>query len=48
MSWNTPDFYRSLMGLNIIGLPAGYVAIRGEYPLWGRDAGAFRCSNDPS
>lgn len=40
--WNTPDLYRSLVGMTVLGLPAAYVAIWGEYPSWGRDAIAFR------
>ncbi|MFO0959264.1 MAG: hypothetical protein U0800_17840 [Isosphaeraceae bacterium] len=32
---------RALRGFCLWGLPSGYLAIRGEYPSWGRASAAF-------
>jgi Na+-driven multidrug efflux pump len=46
----------SIVGFLVFGLPAGYVAVKGQYPRWGRHALAFGAtlpnhvdtgSNDP-
>lgn len=31
----------STVGFLVFGLPAGYVAVKGQYPRWGRHAAAF-------
>lgn len=36
------NFFRAIAGFVVWGLPAGYVAIWGRYPVWGRASAAFR------
>ena len=40
-SYGKDNFNRALVGFLVLGLPAGFVAITGGYPTWGRAAGAF-------
>jgi hypothetical protein len=35
------DLLRALLGLVVLGLPGGYVAVMGRYPGWGKAAEAF-------
>jgi hypothetical protein len=35
----------SIIAFSVFGLPAGYVAITGRYPRWGRHAAAFEATN---
>jgi hypothetical protein len=39
-----PNFWRALAGFGVFGLPAGYVALTGKYPRWGKAAAAFGAS----
>lgn len=36
-----PNFWRALAAFGVFGLPAGYVVVTGNYPRWGKAAGAF-------
>jgi hypothetical protein len=40
------NLFRAIAGLIVWGLPAGYVAIWGAYPAWGRASAAFRSERD--
>jgi hypothetical protein len=42
-----PDFWRARTGFGVLGLPAGYVALTGKYPRWGKGAKAFGVSPSP-
>jgi hypothetical protein len=40
-SYGKPDCWRALAAFGVFGLPAGYVAVTGKYPRWGKAAAAF-------
>jgi hypothetical protein len=43
-SYGSPNFWRALAGFGVFGGPAGYLALRGKYPRWGKAAAAFGAS----
>jgi MFS family permease len=43
-SLDSPNFWRALSGFVVLGLPAGFVALTGKYPRWGKAAKAFGVS----
>jgi hypothetical protein len=42
-----PNFWRALSAFCVFGMPAGYMALKGKYPWWGKAAGAFKASPSP-
>jgi hypothetical protein len=40
-SYGEPDFWRAVGGFGVLGAPAGYLALTGNYPRWGKFARAF-------
>lgn len=45
-SYGTEEFPRAMLGILVLGLPAGYVALKGSYPIWGIASAAFRGDGD--
>lgn len=43
-SRSDPSLVKAIAAFSLFGLPAGYVAITGRYPRWGRHAAAFRAA----